>query len=270
MNKILIFLIYLIALSGKMVGDQKKITSSDELTMSFFKEVAHRTGYTDHIPHFSKIFENYPVRNFLEFGLGLSTKYFLDCCEKVISVEFVTPGGGPDWIKECIRLYDGYTNWQPIAYFSDYSGDTSWSKHSFFGSNEVYKAAAYQCTQHKNYALINNSYMSELDGFITDLVNENEVDVAFVDAGIYIRGDFVQLLFNKVPIIVAHDARCRAKGEKDDVYAYSRVSPPENYEEIFIDIGMGTMIWVEKSEEFLTLRNILKKYAHEKKWSEGW
>jgi hypothetical protein len=188
----------------------------------------------------------------------------------VISVEFVTQGGGPAWIKECISLYNGYSNWQPIAYFSDYFGDTSWSKHSFFGSNEVYKAASYQCTQHKNYALINSAYMRELDGFIANLVKDNQIDVGFVDAGIYIRGDFVQLLFNRVPIIVAHDARCRAIGEKDDVYAYCRISPPENYEEFFVDAGMGTMIWIEKSDKFVALRQVLKEYVQAKKWNEGW
>jgi len=101
---------------------------------------------------------------------------------------------------------------------SDYSGDTSWSKYSFFGSDEVYKAAAYQCTEHKNYALINGAYMYELENFISNLVADNQIDVGFVDAGIYIRGDFVQLLFNKVPIIVAHDASCRARGEKKESY----------------------------------------------------
>lgn len=270
MNKLIYSIVIFIGFSNNCMADPKWIQSAEEITIEYLQDMASRTGYTDHIPHFRKIFENYKVRDFLEFGLGFSTKYFLDHCEKVISVEFVTNGCGPDWIKECIKIFAGCPNWEPIAYFSDYRGDPSWSKHSFFGSDQVYKAASFQCSHHRTYPFVDNAYMVELDSFISSLIQKNHIDIAFVDAGVYIRGDLVQLLFNKVPVIVAHDARCRAQGEKEDVYAYYRILPPNNYEEMFIDAGNGTMVWIEKSDELAPVREALKEYIHQAKWDEGW
>ncbi len=267
-----LFLLALIffCMTVKLTAFETKIQSADDLNMTVLKELALKTGYTDHIPHFRKIFEKYQVRVFLEFGLGYSTKFFLDNCEKVVSIEFVTLGNGAAWMKECLSLYENYSNWLPIAYFSEYHGDTSWAKNPFFGSPEVYAAAAYQCTDRKNYALINNAYMMELEGVLSTLVSHNSIDAAFIDAGVYIRGDLVQLMFNKAPIIVAHDARCRARNEKDDVYAYCRISVPENYEEFFIDAGMGTMVWIKKGKEFTELKEGLQTYIATKGWLNGW
>jgi hypothetical protein len=193
--------------------------------------------------------------------LGYSTKYFLDHCNKVISVEFVTPGCGPDWFKKTLTLYrDDYSNWIPIAFFTGHQTDVNWAPYKYFGSESVYKAASYQSATHKNYALIDDFYLKEMDAFISRLTQSHNIDVAFVDAGIYLRGDLVQLLFGKVPVILAHDTNVRMPGG-NDVYGYSRVVTPEEYEEIFIEIGPGTTVWVVKNEKFKNLIEALTTYA---------
>ena len=241
--------------------EDKYITKAEEITYDWLINTGAATGYTDHIPHFREIFNHLKVRTFLEFGLGFSTKYFLDSCEKVISVEFVTPGSGPDWIKKCLDLYRNYSNWIPITFFSGQVWDISWAPYKYLGSECVDKAACYQCSTHKNYALIDGFYLTELDAFISQLVQNHPIDIAFVDPGFYLRGDLVQLLFDKVPVIVAHDAAVRAQGEKNDVYGYSRIITPENYEEIYISYGQGTMVWILKNEKNNDLMDAIKNYA---------
>ncbi|HNA62153.1 MAG TPA: hypothetical protein PKW79_03660 [Rhabdochlamydiaceae bacterium] len=238
-----------------------QLTSADQVTEEWLIRQGNLSGYSDHISHFKEIFSQTKVRTFLEFGLGLSTKYFLDNSRKVISVEFITHGYGPEYYKKCVQFFNQAYNWIPIAFFSGYKGDTDWAPYKYLGSEAVYKAAAYQCGTHKNYALIDDFYLIELDAFVKNLQKYHQIDIAFVDPGIYLRGDLVQILFGKVPIIVAHDTYCRALGDKDDVYGYSRIVTPDHYEEIFLPYGVGTTVWVSLNGHYQELINNLKKYA---------
>ena len=113
-------------------------TKASDITYEYLVETGNQTGYCDHIAHIRKIFENYKVKVFFEFGLGYSTKYFLDSCTKVISVEFITPGDHPDWMKHCLDLYKDYSNWVPVSYLSNYSGDFSWAPYKFFSSHNFW------------------------------------------------------------------------------------------------------------------------------------
>jgi hypothetical protein len=237
------------------------ITHAEQITYDWLVNQGEQTGYTDHIAHFQQIFNAFNVKTFLEFGLGFSTKYFLDHCDKVISVEFVTNGYGPEWMKRCLDLYEGYSRWIPIAYFSGWPGSTSWAPYKYFGSEHVYVAASYQCSFHKDYALIDRSYLEELNSVIVNLVKSYQIDCAFVDSGIYLRGDLVTLLFHNVPVIVAHDTMPRIVGYQSDVYGYSRITTPEDYEEIEIQHGMGSTIWVRKQPPFEALIQALKEYS---------
>jgi hypothetical protein len=240
------------------------ITHADEITEEWLVEAGAATGYTEHVRHFRRLFAALPVRGLLEFGVGFSTKYFIDHCEKVISVEFVTPGSGPEWIKYCIDLYPSYPNWTPIVYFAGNGLDTSWAPNKYLGDISVYHAAAYQPVYKKSYALIDSTFLNDLNAFIDQQVSCNDIDVAFVDSGVCIRGDLVQSLFNKVPIILAHDissAMRRSLPTTDDVYGYGRMIIPDNYEEIYIPFGMGTGIWVSKDPKYANIINDLKEYA---------
>ncbi|HSX04012.1 MAG TPA: hypothetical protein VLG76_04725, partial [Rhabdochlamydiaceae bacterium] len=70
-------------------------------------------------------------------------------------------------------------------------------------------------------------------------------------------------LFDKVPIICAQDTRCRDIGEKNDVYGYSRLVTPDNYEEIYFDHGSGTTVWIKQEEKYKTLSEALKNQGIE-------
>lgn len=240
---------------------EEEISDPEQISYEWLVDSGFKSGYTDHISHFHEIFNTFHVNTFLEFGLGYSTKYFLDSCEKVISVEFVTNGSGPDWIKKCLALYKDYSHWIPITYFSGCQGDTQWAPYKYMGSDHVYNACSYQCASHKDYSLIDSNYLRELDLFITSLTKCYSIGCAFVDPGIYLRGDLVSLLFFKVPIIVAHDTAPRILKQDADVYGYSRIRTPDTYEEIEIPVGTGTTVWVQKQDSFQSLIEALKNYA---------
>lgn len=214
------------------------------------------------ITDFRDYLQKYKVKTYLEFGPGVWTEYFLESCRKVISVEFVTPGYGPNVIKNYLGIYGSYSNWTPIIYFSAYQGDLEWAPYKYLGSEHVHKAASYQCSTHQNYALMDDFYLIELNAFIAGLVKYNKIEVAFVNSGLYIRGDLVQLMFGKIPIIFAKDSSSRAKGIENDVYGYSRIVTPEDYEEIYLQDEQGTTAWILKSEKYEELSLALKTISN--------
>jgi len=218
-------------------------------------------GASDFLPHFRTVFQEIKVRTLLQFGVGYETKYFLDHATKVISLEFVNPGYGSNWIRKFMDLYRDFSNWVPIVYFSSYQGDVSWAPFKYLGSEHLYKAAAYQCSTHKDYGANDPFYKVELEAFLASLAKYNHIDAAFVSPPIYLRGDFVQALFGKVPLIIAHDTAVRKEGIADDVYGYSRIAVPEDYEEIFLPGGSGTTAWVLKSGKYNRLAEKFKQFS---------
>lgn len=205
-----------------------------------------------------KIFKHHKVKTLLEFGVGFSTKHYLESCNKVISVEIVTHGYGPEWVKRFLGLYQEYANWIPIVYFSGFLGDPQFAPYKYFGSEHVYKACSYQVVTHKDYALIDDFYQTELKAFIKSLAKCHRLDAAFVAGNNYLRGDFVQALFGKTPVIWATGTSPRAQGVKEDVYGYGRVVTPEDYEEIFLPTS-GSTVWVQKTEKLFPLIQALKE-----------
>src|SRR6185436_1197288 len=115
-------------------GEDSFIKKADDITYDWLVKYGDETGITDHVSHFRKIFNKFKVKTCLEFGVGYSTKYFLDSCNKVISIEFVTSGYGPAVMKRYIELYRGYSNWLPIVYFSGYRGDMTWAPFKYLGT----------------------------------------------------------------------------------------------------------------------------------------
>lgn len=237
------------------------IKKADDITYDWLVKYGDDTGLSDHVPHFRRIFDKYKARTFLEFGVGYATKYFLDSCNKVISVEFVTSVCRPDPMRKFLELYRGYSNWIPIVYFSSCPGDVTWAPYKYLGTEAVFKANSYQPTG-RSYARIDGFYLKELDAFIDRLLQAHAIDIAFVSGGgLYIRGDLVELLFGKVPVIVAHHTSFRKPGVKEDLYGYSKVVTPEDYEEIYISAVQGTTVWIKKTDEFRELAEEMKKYA---------
>lgn len=237
-------------------------THVDQITYEWLVNEAVLPHDTQHVKVFKKLFESARVKTLLEFGLGYSTKYFLDHCNKVISVDVISHGYGPATMQKFLRVYADYSNWIPIAFFSGYMGcDYSWAPYKHLGSESVYKATSYQHAHHKNYANLDGFYLVELEAFISNLLKYNKVDVAFVGHAIFIRGDFVQLLFEKVPFIIAHNTEARRVSNPDDIYGLSRVVTPDSYEEIFFPVKGGTTLWVSRQEKYKKVIEVLQAYA---------
>jgi hypothetical protein len=234
---------------------------SDFITYEWLLECGKNTSYTDHISHFRRLFNTMKVRGFLECGCGFSTKYFIDNCDKVISIEFMTPGTGDAWFKDCLRLYKDCKNWVPLAYNADHR-DISFNN-----------ACGYACAEHKDYSLIDPSYLSRLDLYFKNQIaiarqEGKDIDVAFVDAGVYTRGDMVKvLLANKVPIVIAHDTIFDYGSEVNEgLYAWFVVRTPDDYEKIYIPFGEGTTFWIRKNlphviKSITDYRNMIPEHA---------
>lgn len=252
-----------ICLSAGAYGTSDYIQDADDVTYDFLLEAAKEGESTDYVPHLKKIFKSMKVKTLLEFGVGYPTKYLLDSCKKVISVEVVTHGCGPQNIQRFLNFYQDFSNWVPLVYFTGFKGDTDWAPYKYLGSEHVYKAVSYQTITHKNYALIDDFYVLELNSFISNLVKCYNINIALVDPSFFLRGDLIQLMFDKIPVIVAHDTNVRTQVGYDDVYGYSRLVTPENYEEIYIPTGAGTTIWVIKNDQFSKFAQEMKKYASE-------
>ncbi len=251
------YLILFLSLAG--IAQSAQPAKVDEITYDFLIQTGNETGQCDHIAHIKKIFETCKVKVLLEFGLGYSTKFFLDNCTKVISVEFVTAGLGPNWIKYCLDLYKGYSNWIPVAFFSNYSSDFAWAPYKYFATPKLYEAEKYFVATGQFPE--DDAYLTDLKTFIGNLTKFNKVDLALVDPGILHRGVLVQLLFEKSPIILAHDCYSFLSPETRDIYGYRKVATPENYETIFIPKGKGTLLWIKKTDQTAELIEVMKSYA---------
>ncbi len=211
----------------------------NSITYDWLVDLAMYSEYTDHVPHFKRLFNTIKVRGMLECGCGYATKFFLDHCEKVVSIEFFNPGNDDLWFMECLKLYEDCLNWIPIAYNYDHA------------NKSFNNACGYQCTAHQDYALIDARYMVSLkrlfkDHLLIALEEGKEIDVAFVDPGVYIRGDMVKVLLElEVPIVIAHDTSMKGTTD-DDLYGWTKVKTPSNYEMIMIPSGKGTTFWINK------------------------
>lgn len=187
-----------------------------------------------HIPHWRRLFNTMKVRGLLECGCGYYSGYFLDHADTVISIEYMTRGYGGYWYKICLPLFNDRPNWVPLTYNEN------------FRSNSFNNACAYQCTMHRDYALIDSTYLRELDRHFKIQLNKHEIDVAFVNSTLYIRGDLVKLLLaNEVPLIVAHDTLSdHGTEEEENLYGWNKVITPSTYTKIQIPFDSGTTFWI--------------------------
>lgn len=196
-------------------------------------ESLQQNAFTDHVRAFRALFDFYPIASFLEFGLGLGTKFFLDHCDQVTSIEllvknrhsFVIP-----WYCDCLDLFKNYSNWSPRL-------------HVF--SNRVNEANDL-AIRNLNPELYNSDYLREIDSFFDELFQNSHFDLAFVDPGMHIRGDLVNALFNRVEIIAAHDTNFNSAS-----YGWYKIQTPENYEKISCNYGSGITFWVSKEKKDL-------------------
>lgn len=202
--------------------------------------------WTDHVQHFAKLFKIMKVHSFLEFGLGDGTKYFLDNCDKVTSAELLGSyryDSNKRWYDSCLRLYHSYSNWSPCLYKC---------------STAIDKAVALSCRDIDPVS-VDPAYLNDIKVICDDIFSKDTFDVAFVDAGITVRGDIVNELFNRVDIIVAHDVFPNWN-TKPNVYGWHRIITPPNYEFIYFQKGEGVAFWISK--ELPEVINALKQYPN--------
>lgn len=236
-KKILPLIFSFFTLISDMHGNQ-----TDYITYDWLIENAIETGYGDHLPHWRRFFKTTKVRGFLECGIGFSTQYFLEHAEKVVSIEYVTPGYGDAVYQQFHSLFYDNTNWIPLLYNKD------------LRSNSFNNACAYQCSMHQDYAQIDAAYLRELFQHFKTVIKKAEsenypIDAAFVHSGVYIRGDFVKLLLaHKIPVIVAHGTSLDNGTDEDkNLYGWNKVTTPSNYVKIYLPFGQGTTFWISQS-----------------------
>lgn len=203
------------------------------------------TGY---LPHMRTLFNLMHVKGFLECGCSYTTKFFLERSEAVTSVEFISPG--LNVFKYATKLYQNQPNWKHIFYY---------------GSESFSNACNYQCANHKNYALIDPSYLEEMNTFFKEQIqiaheNQLDIDVAFVNPPIYIRGDMINILLkNQIPVVIAHDTEGDGKTDLNSkLYGWDKIETPGNYEKIVIPFEHGTTFWIRK--DLPKVIKAMKKY----------
>lgn len=239
------------------------VPALNEITYEWLRAAGDDDGGSEFISSIREIFNDHKIKSFLEFGVGYSTKYFLDSCNRVLSIEVITYGYGPEKLRRFIEFYRDYSNWVPIAYFSGYRGDMSWAPYKYLGSDSVYKACSYQCSTSLSYEPVDPFYLKELGEFLNNLTKYNKIEVALIHPILFLRGDLVRLLFQKVPIIIGYHTAGRMKGEVNEVWGYGRVETPEDYEEIYIPSPQGTTVWIAKKAEYSDLIEKLQHLSHQ-------
>lgn len=164
------------------------------------------SGNQDHRNLHNTIFTLIKPKNFLEFGLGIGTLYFLERCEKVTSFEVLVNPTQAGWTEEVLKLV---------------------------GDNPNYKAIDFP---HED------RFTEELKTEVSKLLSELKPDFVFVDSGCHCRGDIINLCFEyNVPSITAHDTN-----HGREAYGWGKINPPEDYKTIIDYNGQGTTLWTKE------------------------
>lgn len=184
--------------------------------------------WTDHVKQFAKLFQIQKIDSFLEFGVGEGTKYYLDHCGEVTSIELLGRAkiGNIPYYEECLSLFSSYSNWFPILHICGRAID---------------EAVSIAEEQHVDPTSLNAHYMLEIHAICDDLFKNKSYDAAFVDSGVIVRGSIVNALFDRVDIIAAHDINALP-----NIYGWSWIQTPSNYEQIVFTEGSGTSFWIKK------------------------
>lgn len=187
--------------------------------------------WTDHVRSFQQLFKIQKINSFLEFGVGKGTKFFLDNCQSVTSIELVVESRQKDvepWYEKCCDFFKNYTNWNPSMHV--------------FSSN--FDQADQRAHEQLDPEEIDGAYLTEINLLCDQIFQSQKFDLAFVDPGIHIRGDIVNALFDRVDIIVAHDTACTLH----QMFGYYKVRSPNNYVKLVSKYGSGTTFWIKKDK----------------------
>ncbi len=194
---------------------------------------------TDHVKHFRQLFDKIHIRSIVEFGLGNGTQYFLDHCDTVTSCEILLPHQS----DICLQA-------------PEFAKTNRWTHVRKMGSVYLENADFIARDEKKDPALLDSTYLLELKDLCDELLANDSFDVVFINPRIHLRGDLVNELFHRVPIIVAHDT---SYGKRE--YGWYKIQTPSNYQKIVFKDGCGTTFWVrkDKSDVILALQGYLQK-----------
>jgi hypothetical protein len=190
--------------------------------------------------YFQEIFKVKKINNLLEFGLGVGTEFLLENCGEVTSVELSLGSYNLEWYQQTKQKLKEYKNWE--VFYIDLPDDIK---------NADSRA------QNLKFPLENTEYLKTLKDIAENYINRKKYDFIFVDAGIHLRGDLVNMCFGKTDIIAAHDTSRVPYRVIPNVYGYNIVDVPENYTELYYECTyMGTTIWIrnEHSELIQTMK----------------
>ena len=184
-----------------------------------------------HVNAFKLIFEKRHINNFLQFGIGSDTLFFLNHCDHVTSIDFDAD------ISDHKNFYDhkqqlkDYDNWDAFLY--EYASNIN-----FLDKTD----------KDKDYDLsvLDNSAVANLKKMTHTLLQYSSFDCAFVDLSILILGDLVNELFGSVPIIIANDTN-----HSHPIYGWNKINTPANYTRIHFGYGNGTTVWIHNQEKEL-------------------
>jgi hypothetical protein len=179
-----------------------------------------------YIPSFINLYAKYSINRVLEFGEGDGTRFLLDNSDFVCSVEAIAYPYHKEWLYKCASMYKN-----EIV-------NKNWIQLPFMCSEELIKID--QMCQ-KGIQSEFSSYSGELQLILDKALSYGPFDLAFVDYGIHLRADMVNMLFNKINIIAAHDTNV-----SPDIYGGNRIVIPLNYTKIvFNEEYLGTTFWIK-------------------------
>lgn len=184
----------------------------------------------DHWPDCLSIINQFNVKSIIEFGCGDGTESFLNQCSKVVSVELLTSKNelsdklkisSDYWCKYLSEKYKQYKHWNLIPV--EISDNIIEAEKIVTGNNPQYKRGSNPP---------DSAYTKDLNDMVKNTLSNHSFDMAFVDAGIHLRGDIVNILFGLVDIIGIHDSNVGSSDPDDpnhNIYGYNRIRPPSNY-----------------------------------------
>lgn len=237
-------LFFLLMSMFHIIGSQQEYLELSDLSIyqNYVDLVNH--PYTDHSFYFIPFLKRFKINNFLEFGLGVGSKVFLDLCANVTSFEMSVSPSNIDWFNRCKIMFLDAKNWNPILF--ECSG-------KLIDANII-------AMNHGNPSY-DSIYVSVIDSLVCKLCSETKFDCAFVDSGFLPRADLVIALFDKVPVVVAHDT----SGGVED-YGWNRIQTPSNYVKITLPSPQGVTFWVHELREDMIayLKFMQKNYKYKK------
>jgi len=168
-----------------------------------------------------RLFAEHDIKRVLEFGEGAGTRWFLDRCARVTSVEIVVKPEHEEWAHACYDAYGKCEKWQ------------QWVQPL---PSRLEKAEELAASGH--YPIIRGE-RKEVQSLIDAAIPVIPYDLIFVDPGTHLRSAMVNELFGFADIIAAHDTNVGMMN-----YGWSTVNPPTEYAtHRYFNDGLGTTFW---------------------------